>query len=378
MIKYSDNFYNLLVKILPKKLVAAIDNYSTSAQTIQAESEWKKFVKKFMSSTAINGVIVFTIMFVGSRLLLPLLEEFIPNELTASAITFVVTLVVVSPFLWALMLKRPNDMAYRELRRNRKYKNGPLLIMEVLRFVIGVIFLCYLVSRVFATSPAVIIIIPLIIVLVLVVFSKNIQKFYMYIEKRFMSNLHSREIAEEQKASPMKNIKAEFSLEESVGWDVHLVDLEVPQDTEYVGRTLGELPWREKYGISVVYIKRGDNLIYAPGSANKILPFDHIGIIATDAQVQEFKPIFEAKESLISQDYDIDNIVVEKLVVDEHNHLNGVAIKDSGIREKIGCMIVGLKRQEQQIPNPPPDTILQENDIIWIVGEKKQLKKLKG
>ena len=379
MIKYSDNFYNLLVKILPKKLIAAIDNYSTSAQTIQAESEWKKFVKKFMSSTAINGVIVFRIMFVGSRLLLPLLEGFIPNELMACVITFVVTLVVVSPFLWALMLKRPNDMAYRELRRNRKYKNGPLLIMEVLRFVIGVIFLCYLVSRVFATSPAVIIIVPLIIVLVLVVFSKNIQKFYTYIERRFMSNLHSREIAEEQKASPMKNIKAEFSLKgNAVAWDVHLVDLEVPQDAKYVGRTLEELPWREKYGISVVYIKRGDNLIYGPGPTNKILPFDHIGIIATDAQIQTFKPVFETKESLVSQNYDIDDIIIEKLVVDEHNHLNGVAIRDSGIRERTSGMIVGLKRMEEQITNPSPDTVLQENDIIWIVGEKKQLKKLKS
>ena len=379
MIKYSENFYNLLVKILPKRLLVSINNYSTSAQTIQAESEWKKLVKKFISTISTNSIIVFSIMFVGARVLLPFLEGFIPNELVACIITFVVTLVVVSPFLWALMLKRPNNMEYHELWRNKNYNHGPLLIMEIVRIAIGIIFLSYLVTRVFDTSVFVIIVVPLVIVVLLFLFSKKIQKYYAHIEKRFISNLHGREIAEAQKASPMKGIKAEFGVKETATtWDVHLVDLEVPQDADYVGRTLGELPWREKYGISVVYVKRGEHLIYAPGPANKILPFDRIGIIATDAQIQTFKPVFETKEPPASHNCDIDDIVIEKLVVDKQTGLNGIAIKDSGIRENTNGMIVGLKREEEQIPNPSPNTVLQENDIIWIVGEKKQLKKLKG
>ena len=379
MIKYSENFYNLLVKILPKRLLAAIDNYSTSAQTIQAESEWKKLVKNFISTIFTNSIIVFSIMFVGARVLFPFLEGFISNELVACIITFVVTLVVASPFLWALMLKRPNNMKYHELWHSKNYNNGPLLIMEILRIAIGTIFLSYLFTRIFDTSAFAIVAVPLGIVVLFFVFSRKIQKYYAHIEKRFMSNLHGREIAEAQKASPMKNIKAEFGARETAAsWDVHLVDLEVPQDADYVGRTLEELPWREKYGISVVYIKRGECLIYAPGHANKILPFDHIGIIATDEQVQAFKPVFETKESLVSQSCDIDDIVIEKLVIDEQTRLIGVAIKDSGIRENTNAMIVGLKHGDEQIPNPPSDTVLQENDIIWIVGEKKQLKKLKG
>src|SRR5690606_41737974 len=37
LIKYSENFYNFLVKILPAKWVVALNAYSTSTQHIQAD-----------------------------------------------------------------------------------------------------------------------------------------------------------------------------------------------------------------------------------------------------------------------------------------------------------------------------------------------------
>ncbi|MDR1585269.1 MAG: cation:proton antiporter, partial [Prevotellaceae bacterium] len=378
MIKYSDGFYNFLERILPKKLLITIEAYSASARTIQAESEWKQFVKKIISTIVTNGIIILTIMFVGIRVLLPLLSGIIPNEPTARIAAFSLTFLITLPFLWGFMFKRPNDMEYRELWEDKKYKNGPLFIMEAARITIGIVLLGYLVNRIFSTFISIAIIVPLLIV-ALFLLSKNIRKFYSYIESRFMSNLNSREIAAEQKTSPLKHIQKKMDSKENLStWDAHLVDLIVPQDAAYVGRTLKELPWREKYGISVVYIRRGDNLIYAPGANAKILPFDHIGVIASDEQAQVFKPVFEMKEPLQSANYNVDDIVIEKFVVDEHNRLNGVLIKNSGIREKTNGMIIGLERNDERIPNPAADTVLQEHDIVWIVGEKKQLKKLRN
>ena len=53
-----------------------------------------------------------------------------------------------------------------------------------------------------------------------------------------------------------------------------MIGLEVNPHAEYIGKTLAELAWREKYGINIAYIKRGDNLIYAPNRFNRLLPFD--------------------------------------------------------------------------------------------------------
>ena len=149
-------------------------------------------------------------------------------------------------------------------------------------------------------------------------------------------------------------------------------------DAAYVGRKLSELSWTDRYGIGLVYIKRGEKLFFAPGPDAKILPFDHIGFIASDEQAQAFRPVLEEKENLPGTNYDVDDIVLEKFVVDVHNHFDGLSIKDCRIREKTNGIIIGLERDDLRLPNPPPDTLLQQQDIVWIVGEKTRIKQIKN
>src|SRR5690606_7271054 len=112
---------------------------------------------------------------------------------------------------------------------------------------------------------------------------------------------------------------------------------------------------REKHGINIVYIKRGDKLIHAPGRHNKLLPFDHVGIVATDEQMQAFKPVFEAAEQIDSI-ASIDDIVLQKIVVDEFNKLKGKTIRDSSIRELTNGIVLGLERNNARLLNPESTT----------------------
>src|SRR6185312_14319519 len=100
-----------------------------------------------------------------------------------------------------------------------------------------------------------------------------------------------------------------------------------------------ELAWREAYGINIAYIKRGEKLIYAPGRNNRLLPFDHVGIIATDDQMQTFRPVFDAIETV----------------------------------EKTNGLVVGIERAKERILNPDSTTDFEWGDIVWIVGERKKI-----
>ena len=44
MIKYSDNFSSFLERILPNRWILYLNAYSSSTQTIQAESKWRGYV----------------------------------------------------------------------------------------------------------------------------------------------------------------------------------------------------------------------------------------------------------------------------------------------------------------------------------------------
>lgn len=283
-----------------------------------------------------------------------------------------------APFLWALMAKRPNNMSYKELWLDKQYSHGPLLVLEISRNVGGILIIGFWVYRLFPTTIAFLIAVPVIIT-ILVLFSRRIQRFYQRLEGRFISNLNARETAAEEARVVNENILSKHFQPSSdlSPWDAHMVDMEVNQHAEYIGKTLEELAWREQYGINIAYIKRGDKLIYAPGRNNKILPFDHVGIIATDEQMQIFKPIFDANEQIDATDqHDIEDIIVQKIVVDEHNKLRGLTVKNSGIRERTNGLVIGIERNKERIINPNSQTVFEWGDIVWVVGDRKKIQSL--
>jgi monovalent cation:H+ antiporter-2, CPA2 family len=376
MIKFSEPVYNFIVKNLPAKWVIALSNYSSGAQHIQAESNWKVVMKSYASIMVTNGIILIALFLISVNFLMPFVNEHIENSLLNKVTGLVITLGVSAPFLWALMAKKPAISAYKELWLVNKYNRGPLLVLEISRNIIGILLIGFWVNGFFSTKITFLLAVPLIII-VMLLFSKRIQAFYQRIEGRFLSNLNAREkLAGEQQAekNPIQN---RFNPQSDLSpWDAHMIDMEVNPQAEYIGKTLVELGWREKYGINIAYIKRGEKLIYAPGRNNRLLPFDHVGIIATDDQMQTFRPVFDAIETVEKTKEHLDDIVLQKIVVDEHNKLKGLSIRGSHIRERTNGLVVGIERDKERILNPDSTTNFEWGDVVWIVGERKKIHRL--
>jgi len=376
MIRFSEPVYAFMVKVLPKKWVIVLNNYSSSAQHIQAESNWKVVMKSYANIAISNGIILLAIGLICINFFIPLLNTHLQNSIVKSVVGLVITLAVSAPFLWALMAKKPNNVAYKELWLINKYNRGPLLVMEIARNIVGILLIGFWVNIFLSAKVAILVAVPVIIV-VLFLFSKRIQNFYQRIEGRFLSNLNARERLEEEEKSKKASLQKQFNPQSDLSpWDAHMVDQEVNPHAEYIGKTLVELQWREHYGINIAYIKRGDKLIYAPGRNNRLLPFDHVGIIATDDQMQVFKPVFDSMESIEKTDYPLDDIILQKIVVNEHNKLKGLTIRSSNIRERTNGLVVGIERGKERILNPDSVSGFEWGDVVWIVGERKKIQKL--
>ena len=378
MIKLSEPLYHFVEKIIPAKWLARLNSYSFSAQTIQAESRWKTVMMSYMKIIVTNGIILLALMLITVKFFIPFLDQNIDNNLARSIIALVATLGVAAPFLWALMAKKPDNIAYKELWLQKKYSRGPLLILEISRVVAGILLIGFWVDRLFTTTIAILVAVPL-IVIVLILFSNKIKHFYHRLEDRFLSNLNERQLLAQKRANEEEIAKKRLRPQSDLSpWDAHMVSLEVNPHAEYIGKTLLELAWREDYGINIAYIKRGENLIYAPNRLSRLLPFDDVGIIATDEQMQKFKPVFEEAGSVEINEKGTDDIILQKMVVNENNRLKGLTIRGSGIREHTNGLVVGIERNEERILNPGSDTKFEWGDIIWIVGEREKIKKLNG
>lgn len=372
LIKYSGPFYDLIERRLPAKWVDYLNNYTRSTQTIQAESYWKKALFGYIKIIAVNGVIILSIVLLSVNFLVPFLRNNIPNSLLAGVLALVVTLGACLPFLFALMAKRSRNMAYKTLWMKTKYSRGPLLMLEVARLAAGVLLIGFCVSQIYNDLTALIVSIPLIVVIIFV-FSKRVQKIYQRIEERFFGNLNARENAEYHTLSAHVNRKASEIQSELMPWNASIISLTVPQTAVYIGTNLEELSWREKFGINIVYIKRGEKIIHPPGKANVLLPLDMVGIIATDEQMQAFKPYFDTVESVVANEKLLDTIVLDKILVKENSPLIGVTIHASGIKEKADGLVIGIERQNVRLLNPESTTVFEKDDLVWIVGNKDKI-----
>lgn len=378
MIKYSEPMYRFIEKILPQKFVDKLNNYSVSSQVLGSQSEWRQILKGSTTTVFLNGIIVISIVLVSSYLVVPFIHNNFNNELS-EWIAMAGTLVVASPFIWAVMYKKPNYVTLRELWDNPDFNNTQLSVLSASRLIIGTVLIVYLVNK-FLDPIHTALVVP-VTVIVIYFTSKYIKRLYKVIERRFVTNLNDREAEESRKQESINNIKqrlrASPDIVSSAAWDAHITDLEVPQNAKYIGRTLGELDWRKKFLINVIYIKSGDNIIYSPGPDAKLMPHDHVGVFGTDEVIEAFKSEFLTEERPIYPDLDLDNIVVEKHFIDPDSNLIGVAIRSSNIRERSGGIVVAIERGGNRILSPSADLVFEADDLIWIVGEKHKLQVLK-
>jgi CPA2 family monovalent cation:H+ antiporter-2 len=373
LIKFSEPFYLFIERNLPSRWVRRLNSYSTGTQNIQAESAWRTVLKSYATIAATNSVVLIMLIYFSLTLLVPFLDARVTNQFLSSVLSLVISLGVAAPFLLALMAKRPNNLAYREMWMDKRYNRGPLLVLEIARIIVALLFMSFWVFQLFSTQIAIFVAVP-IVTLVLYIFAKRIQTFHQRIEGRFLSNLNARETRVYNSLSAYVSRKT-AEIESSLApWDAHIVQLEVAPEADFVGRTLAELKWRETYGVNVVYIKRGEKMFHPPDRSSILLPFDQVGFIGTDAQIHTFKPVFDHVEQKDKDaSIDVQDIVLQKIIVNENTFLRGKDIRTSGIRERSKGLVIGIERNNERILNPESTTIFELDDVVWIVGGKKEI-----
>lgn len=374
LIKFSEPLYLFLEKVLPEKWIKRLNAYSTGTQTISAETDWKIVLKSYRNIILINIIFLLILVGLSINFLLPYLEATIDNEITRGVAALAISFIVALPFLWALMAKKPENNSYRELWLDKKYNKGPLLLLEAGRVLLGVVLIVFWAFQLSSSQVAIFVAVPVVIA-ILFVFAQRMKKFYRRLETRFLGNLNARETESANTLTSRVSQKNADLQTQLAPWDAHIVQLQAPVNAHFIGKALRELQWREQYGINVVYIKRGEDLIHVPNRNHFILPFDQVGIVATDAQVTVFKPVFDTPDpkNSTTEAVDINDIVFEQLVVDEYTKLRGLTIRDSGLRERTNGVVIGIERNDQRILNPDSTTVFDWGDVIWMVGEKEKI-----
>jgi len=188
----------------------------------------------------------------------------------------------------------------------------------------------------------------------------------------FNKNLYARETAEEQKRSLLNETQSSL-----LSLDIHISEFDVPVNSTFCGQTLKSIGMRGSTGANIVSIVRGGININIPSGDHYIFPNDKIVVAGTDEQMDAFKKLMEG--SLMEGEnnlFSANKIDLGNIILMAGNPLIGKKVKESGIREKTRCIVMGLIRPtEANVMNPNPDVVFMEEDIVVIAGEKKNIEK---
>jgi CPA2 family monovalent cation:H+ antiporter-2 len=360
LIRNASRLHSLLSRTLPAKWVAGLNRYSTSSQQLSAFSEWRELLRAYATTFVTHSVIIIAIIVVTQRYIYPYLLEFFPDSITAAGVTIVVTLILMVPFIWALAIRRVARQAYASLWLNRTINRGPLIALEISRSAIAVLLVTVLFRLYFSVSIALVVAIVAMAVAVLI-FSRKLQAFYEKLERRFLTNLNDREAALAKKR-------------EITPWDAHLAEFHVTGESPLAGKQLIEMQLREKYGINIALIERGQHAIIVPDRYERVYPGDKLSVIGTDDQLTRFKDLVDQPLPVGHTHVKPEDMVLQNFTIAKESRWCNQSIDHTGIRETGKALVVGVERNGERFLNPHSSMVLQEGDVIWLVGVRDKIR----
>ena len=373
MIRLALPSYQMMEKHLPCKFINILNHFAMSHPSTQQQSKWKSLIRQMAINTVAYSILSAATIAMMFTFVLPLMRNLLPGwqlHWYANALTGLLTVVLISPFLRAIVMKKNHSPEWKRLWVESSINRIPLLFTIVVRYIIALAFIFYIINYLSRFTNALIVCIGAVVVLLMVA-SRRIKKRSIVMERLFIHNLRSRDIA-----AQVNGEKRPLYAGHLLDRDIHISEIEVPEDSTWCGKSLKELHLRERFGIDMSSIRRGSQRLNIPNGDTVIFPGDKLQIIGNDDQNHKFAQALTSE--LAPEDVDIEKreMKLRQLIISGGSEFLGKTLIESGIRDKYNCMVVGLEEGRENLTRVLPTRVFKKGDIIWLVGEEADLQKI--
>lgn len=373
MIRLATPTYQVMEKHLPKRLINILNHFAMSHPSTTQQSKWKSLLRQMLINTVAYSILTAAVIVLMFTFVLPFTRSLFPGwklHWYANAITGILTLVLIAPFLRAIVMKKNHSNEWKRLWVESSINRIPLLFTIVVRFVIALAFIFYICNYLTRFTDALMIIIGIAVVSLMIA-SRWTKKRSIKMERLFIHNLRSRDIMAQVNGEKKPLYEGHL-----LDRDIHISDFDVPEDSSWGGKTLKELHLRERFGVDMSSIMRGSQRLNIPNGDTVIFPGDKLQVIGNDDQLQKFATALST--DLIPEDLEIEKreMKLRQLIISGKSEFCGKSLLESGIRDKYNCMVVGLEEGQENLTKIAPTRTFEKGDILWIVGEESDLQKI--
>ena len=160
----------------------------------------------------------------------------------------------------------------------------------------------------------------------------------------------------------------------------YITELKIPEESEYIGRTIHELEEAVKGELKVVSVIRNERNMAAP-SLNLSLDKDNSVIVeATAGEIQEILDATDLKladtDKLSQEDIKTDEVEIMEAVVMTNSFIIGRTAKSMRIRSRYGINLLGVAREGVRLSKSPDSVRFVVGDILLLQGPPETLSEI--
>ena len=360
--------YNRLVQRIPQRWK---DKFTDKDEGIKVKSGKKvnmgSFLSRQLKNIVIYSAIIIAVVLI-SFFICSFIMKYVPRPWSA-AISTALSLILVSPFLWAMGFKHTLAHTTQKLMDSNKFNKGLIWLVFVLRFVLVAVAAYAIIQHFFnglfwtrlnvnpKWFPWINIGFALIYTIMLRVLSPAM-KFYKRIEDNFMDNLNKRQSMQV------------FTVPEILQENCHLQKMTLSPESPYSGKLIKETDFRDNYNVSVVSVERGKQFFELPKSDFQLFPYDKITFVGHEDHLRLLTGRVEVFDDQLIEEHDMGEVDLYKVEVEPDSPFIGIALKDSHLADKYDAMVIALERDEHFILNPSARITFQPADLVWFVAKQ--------
>ena len=373
MIRASEPCYKMLDRKLPNQFIVFLNNITLGHPSGSgAKNNWKSLLTQMTLNTIIYSILSITVTAIMLTFFLPFIRHLLVDwHWTANFICGLLTILAMSPFLRAMVVKKNHSEEFKALWAESRLNHLPLFFTILVRVVIACSFVFYVFNYLSRFADAVIVALT-VAVIILFVLSRALKHSSIKLERMFIQNLRSRDIEAQIRGRKRRPLYAGHLLDRNI----HISDIDVPVDSRWVGKTLLQLELRQRFGVHVCSILRANRHINIPDGREIICPADRLQVIGDDNQLSQLVDALRSDINPVENNQEYKEMKLRQLVITGNSPLLDISLKDSGIRDNYKCLVIGLEEGKERLSQVPPSRKFRKGDIVWIVGEEENLKLL--
>ena len=360
MIKGALPAYNWIEPRLPEKAKKVLERYSVnSGGDDDSRATIGRFIRKQITGILLHGVILAAIVLLSLGILRPFIDTLFKSleipQIWSRLLGLVGTLIVMSPFLWAVAVKNVSKKSIKAMFDTYRFSHAVVIPLLLLRYFVALFSVGAVIAGYIDMAVGFLMVLAVIVVAV-VLFSRKAYGFYGQIEERFTKNFNSRQA------------QASFHIPVGMENDFAMERLRMTAASPLAGKTLEQADIRIRYGANIVTIERGDKIIDMPAKTEIMMPADILTVIGTEEQVSAIRADITKEADLLVHDHSDHEMHMYRYLVETGGPLCGLEIGSSLLATKHHAMVIAIERGGQRIVNPSRHIVFQHGDLLWFVS----------